>query len=193
MKKYRFLSAAIVALATLPMVTYAHVGGHAGYSFSSGLLHPLLGADHLLALLGTGLWLSQQRQKNRGPLVATFAAVLAMGIAIGMNFTGVAFEPGIVASLIVMGALVAVAAKVPFLPGAVILALVAMSHGFVHGAEIAAGATGMLGFSVGLVAASVSATLLTAFAVGLLHSSGKTLLARFVGAAILLFGISAVF
>lgn len=193
MFNFRFLSAVTIALVTLPAVTYAHIGGHTAYSWGSGLLHPLVGADHLLALLGTGLWLSQQHHKNRWSLVAIFAAVLAAGIAIGLNFTGVAFEPGIVASLIVMGALVAAAAKVAFLPGALILALVAMSHGFVHGAELTAGAVGTFGFSVGLVAASLFAILLTTCAAGLMHAQGKTLLARLAGAAILVFGVTAAF
>ena len=48
------------ALTLLPVVGAAHAGhgGGAGFggSLAAGLLHPVLGPDHLLAMVAVGLW-----------------------------------------------------------------------------------------------------------------------------------------
>ncbi|MFZ3176202.1 MAG: HupE/UreJ family protein, partial [Thiobacillus sp.] len=48
-----------LALATLCLfagTASAHTGGHTATDFAGGLAHPLLGLDHLLAMIAVGLW-----------------------------------------------------------------------------------------------------------------------------------------
>jgi urease accessory protein len=69
------------------------------------------------------------------PLV--FMAVLAFGAVLA--FAGLALpavEAGIAASLLVLGLLIATAARLPVAAGAAIAAVFAVFHGHAHGAEI---------------------------------------------------------
>ncbi len=45
----------LATLILLPLPALAHTGHDAG-GFASGLLHPLTGSDHLLAMFAVGLW-----------------------------------------------------------------------------------------------------------------------------------------
>jgi len=74
----------------------AHAGHDAGTGFTSGLLHPMLGLDHLLAMAAIGFWSVRQSAtlKNRTPLFVIGGMVVGAGIAWGgLSLPGV--ETGI--------------------------------------------------------------------------------------------------
>lgn len=144
----------IALIATLlPAAALAHTGhGHAS-GFASGLAHPLLGPDHLLAMIAVGLWagLSGGRALIVFPL-AFVAAMLAGGL-MGAGGAGLAVvEPTILASLITLGALVALAFRAPMGISLVGLALFGLAHGHAHGIEGPGGAGYALGFVIATAA-----------------------------------------
>ncbi|MGH8354011.1 MAG: HupE/UreJ family protein, partial [Pseudomonas sp.] len=59
--------------------------GHEVSGLAAGLLHPLSGVDHLLAMLGVGLWAGQRGGKALWLLPLSFMAMLAVGGLLGIN------------------------------------------------------------------------------------------------------------
>lgn len=140
------LSAAVMAV---PGLASAHPD-HQLTGFAGGLAHPFLGLDHLLAMVAVGLWAALQtaRRAWRGPLL--FVAMLAVGAVVGMAGIRVPFaEPGIAASVFLLGLLVAGSALVPASAALALIAAFAFLHGTAHGAEAVAPIAGyMAGFLV---------------------------------------------
>lgn len=90
-----------------------------------------------------------------------FPLVMAFGGALGVIGVPVpAVETGIAASAVVLGAMVALAARPPLWIAAVIVAAFAIFHGHAHGTELPEAAN-PLAFSIGFVVAT-----------GLLHLCG---------------------
>ncbi|MFM8545114.1 MAG: HupE/UreJ family protein, partial [Vulcanococcus sp.] len=50
------LATAAGALALAPTAAWAHVDAHPGGGFVAGLLHPISGLDHVVAMVAVGLW-----------------------------------------------------------------------------------------------------------------------------------------
>ncbi|WP_288380841.1 HupE/UreJ family protein [uncultured Massilia sp.] len=128
---------------------WAH-SGHGAAGFGAGLLHPLLGLDHWLAMLGLGLW-SRAAGVPRQALV-TVGACLALGA-----FTRLALplvEPLLAASVLVAGLMGLGAARLPARLGLVLAGAFSLVHGHAHGQEMAgaAAATGAICMSMGLMA-----------------------------------------
>jgi len=137
--------------------------GHASDTLAAGLMHPLTGLDHLLAMLAVGVAAAQRGGKALWLWPAAFLASMIGGYGLGVALPGSPlFEPGVLASVIVLGALVAVQARVPLAAGAALIAASGLSHGYVHGAESPAGAG--LAFPLGFVLATAG-----------LHAAGLTL------------------
>ena len=149
MKRFPLLAAA----ALLPQMALAHPG-HDGGQFSGGFLHPLGGADHLLAMVALGLLAAQTGGRALWALPVAFAgSMVAGGLAgwAGLPFPGV--EPMILASVVVLGALVAMAVRLPMavlVPGA---AVFGFAHGWAHGAE--GPAQGLIPYAIGFVLATM--------------------------------------
>lgn len=136
------LAALLVGTGALifPEVAQAHPGhSTSDLGFVAGFLHPLSGLDHLLALLGVGLWSQQQRGAARGWMPASFAAAILGGAALaglGVALPGV--ELGIAASVLIVGLLVASARALPLGWAVGLGALFAVFHGYAHIAELSA-------------------------------------------------------
>lgn len=126
---------AILGSAVLPAL--AHDGSHVTGSFMAGFAHPFSGLDHLLAMLAVGILAARHTGVASRVLPATFVAAMAAGAAWGSWFTmsasGVSLvETGVVASLLLLGGLLAGRAQLPLRPVAVLVALFAILHGYVH-------------------------------------------------------------
>lgn len=125
----------IAVLFTLPSPTLAH-GLRDGGTLLAGSLHPIGGADHVLAMLAVGLLAAQMANRSLWILPLTFVVAMVMGGAAGVE--GLPFpavEPMILASIILLGVLVALSVR-PRL--SVLVAMVAAfgaAHGWAHGAE----------------------------------------------------------
>jgi len=137
--------------------------GFAG-GFVSGLLHPLFGWDHVVAMIAVGLWGAFLGVPAIWLLPVVFPLVMACGGAAGVAGLPLpAVEAGIAASALVLGAMVALAARPPLWAAAVIVGVFAVFHGHAHGTELPHAAS-PLAYSAGFVIST-----------GLLHLSGIAL------------------
>jgi len=122
----------------------------------SGLLHPLTGVDHLLAMLAVGLWSALTHQTLRRAMLApvVFLVMLFAGEMLGMMGLQMPMvEPMIMTSLLILGLLVAARKAVNDTIGFVVVGLFALFHGLAHGMELPA-ATGVMSFVAGFMIAT---------------------------------------
>ncbi|MDO9710349.1 HupE/UreJ family protein [Paracraurococcus lichenis] len=124
----------------LPATAFAHPGHleHAG--FLAGLLHPVSGLDHLLAMVMVGLWAGLLGGAARLALPGAFLAAMLAGFglaAAGLVLPGV--EAGILASVVVLAAFALLAVRVPVAAAAGLVALAGLFHGHAHGTEMLGG------------------------------------------------------
>lgn len=148
----RGLIAALLALA--PGAALAHAGGDHVHGFTTGFLHPVGGLDHVLAMVAVGAWAGLAGGAARWALPAAFLAAMAAGA--GLAMAGMALpmvEAGIAASIVVIAALTAAAARAPLALALPLVALFGLAHGAAHGAEMAPGA-GALGYGAGFLLAT---------------------------------------
>ena len=135
MKNYRTI--ALTALCLFAGTASAHTGSHTVTGFVSGLAHPLLGLDHLLAMVAIGLWAAQQGGRALWAVPAAFVG--AMGMSGGLAWAGLSLpyvETGIAASVLVLGLLIATQRQWAVTVGMVIAAGFALFHGYAHGLEM---------------------------------------------------------
>ena len=129
---------------------------HEGHGLTAGLLHPLVGLDHLLAAVAVGMVGSRLGQRARTALPAMFVAGTMLGLAlsqVGLSLPGV--EPGIALSLVVLGLALAFHKARAAWPAAAIIGGFAIFHGQAHAAEQAA-SSGLLAYALGLCIATAS-------------------------------------
>jgi urease accessory protein len=127
-------------------------------------MHPILGWDHLLAMVAVGLWAAQRGGRAVWILPVSFVGVMALGGIMGtsgIDLPGV--ETGILASVLVLGILIAAAARFPIAIGAAVVAIFALFHGHAHGTEMPQTSLG-IAYSIGFCTATA-----------LLHASGIAL------------------
>ncbi len=146
------LIAATLAVALAPTAAFAHVGHGDVSSFAAGINHPLGGLDHVAAMVAVGLWAALKGGRALWVWPCAFVGVMLAGGALGMAHVPIPFvEQGILASVVVLGLLVALAIDLPVAVGAAIIGLFALLHGHAHGSEITetmSGAAYMAGFAL---------------------------------------------
>ncbi|HEY8382603.1 MAG TPA: HupE/UreJ family protein [Microvirga sp.] len=132
----------------------AHTGLDYGHSFTAGFLHPLLGIDHLLAMVAVGFWAGLVGGTPRYTWPLAFVIMMIGGTLVslaGLNLLGmelmIAFTVG------VLGLFIALRASVPMLAGMLLCGAFAFVHGFAHGSELPAGAEA-LSYIVGFTLAT---------------------------------------
>ena len=154
-------SALVVLLLCFSGVVSAHEGGGIAGGFISGFVHPILGWDHVAAMVAVGLWGAFLGSPSIWILPVVFPLVMAIGGALGVAGIEVpAVETGIAVSAVVLGAMVAFAVRPPIWVAGVIVGAFAIFHGHAHGTELPSAAN-PLAYSVGFVIAT-----------GLLHLCG---------------------
>src|SRR3546814_18852902 len=105
--------------------------------FVSGFAHPILGWDHVVAMVAVGLWGAFLGAPAIWILPVVFPLVMAFGGALGVLGVAVpAVEVGIAGSAVVLGLLVALAARPPLWVAAVIVAAFAVFPGHAPGTEL---------------------------------------------------------
>ena len=154
MKKLTSLSAVALVLLLCSSSVFAHEASGAAGGLVSGFLHPILGWDHVVAMVAVGLWGSFLGSPAIWLLPVVFPLVMAFGGALGVIGVPIpAVETGIASSAIVLGAMVALAVRPPLWVAAVIVGAFAIFHGHAHGTELPEAAN-PLTYSIGFVLAT---------------------------------------
>ena len=155
------LALAATGLALAPAAAWAHVDGHHGGGFLAGLLHPISGLDHVVAMVAVGLWGAVLGPPALWVLPVAFPLVMAFGGLLGLLGVPIpGVEIGIAVSGLAMGLMVLLELRPPLWLAALIVSAFAVFHGHAHGAELPAGSNALL-YSLAFVIAT-----------GLLHLLG---------------------
>jgi len=184
-----FVAFCLGLLATGPALAHP---GHIELGLTAGLIHPFSGLDHMLAMTAVGLFAAVKGGKAMIVWPLGFAVAMLIGYAGGVMHPGLSMvEPTILASVIILGGLVAAMVRTPLIVGFSLIALFGLAHGYAHGAEAPAG--GGLSFPLGFAisTAILHAAGLGAGALGLrLH---RPQLVRLLGAAVAAGGVALAF
>jgi len=150
--KYRHLEVWSITLALLllaPASAMAHPEGGTVSGLFAGLSHPLLGADHLLAMIAVGFLAAQLGGRALWATPAAFIVMLLLGGACGIANLAIPYiEAGILSSVLILGLLIAAAVRMPVLLSAAIVGIFALFHGYAHGVEMPL-ASGGVAYSLG--------------------------------------------
>ncbi|MDE8601874.1 HupE/UreJ family protein [Marinomonas sp. RSW2] len=132
--------------------TLAHTSDEHSSSFMAGFDHPIGGFDHLLAMLAIGLWAASLGGRALWAIPTAFVLTMLTGGGLAVAGLSVPFvEQGILLSVIVLGALVLFAKRLPVAVCVAVAASFALFHGAAHGMEMPLNANGLqyaLGFAL---------------------------------------------
>ncbi|WP_339068634.1 HupE/UreJ family protein [Teredinibacter turnerae] len=183
------LKAGLVLLIFSPVMAFAHTGGGQTSGFQHGILHPISGIDHLLAMIAVGLWASQLGGRAYWAVPSTFVVAMILGGMIGFSGVFIPFtEEGILVSILVLGLFIATTFKLSTNTSMVAVGLFAVFHGYAHGVEIEPSVS-TLPFTAGFALVTMVIHL---FGIGLglaMQRTNLVLFVRWLGGAIALSGI----
>jgi urease accessory protein len=165
MKKLLIGSSTIAALVMAPTIALAHPGGldHI-HGLTDGIMHPLTGLDHVLAMVAVGLLAAQLGGRALWITPLSFMAMLVVGALLAMAHIAVPLvEVGIALSIISLGVVLLFGVGLPTAGAMAFVGFFAIFHGYAHGLEVSNTASA-LSYGVGFVLAT-----------GLLHLAGITL------------------
>ena len=181
MRKVFLATVGIVSL--FPTISYAHEG--AGGGFTVGLMHPVLGFDHLLAMLGVGILSAQMGGQAIWRVPLTFVLVMLVGGILGINSVPLfSVELGIALSVLALGVAIALEKKLPPLLAMMFVGFFAIFHGHAHGTEMPSLSKPLFyacGFVLGTAGIHIAGVLIGIIAKRI--KEGEQLL-RYAGAAI---------
>jgi urease accessory protein len=184
-----FAFAAVIGAAlTSPAWAHTGVGLHTHSGFVAGFLHPLMGLDHELAMLGVGVWAVQLGKRAIWLVPAAFVAVMVVGAVLGIMGAALPMvEFGIGGSVLAIGALIAFGARMPVALAMSLVGAFALFHGHAHGTELP-GFAHPAAYGAGFVAATA---LLHVAGIGiayLVRRHATTLPSRLAGVAMAAIG-----
>lgn len=152
---------AVVTAIVIAGAAQAHTGEGVQGGLISGFMHPLLGLDHVVAMVAVGLWGVFLGRPAIWILPVAFPIVMALGGAMGVAGMPLpAVEAGIALSGVILGLLVAFGARAPLWAAVAIVGVFAVFHGHAHGTELP-DAANPYAYAIGFVVAT-----------GLLHLAG---------------------
>jgi len=129
--------AAVAALILLPGQAAAHAVEGSAEGFVSGVLHPVLGFDHLVAMVAVGLWGAQLGTPLLIALPGAFPVMMAIGGLMGMM--GVTFqglEIAVAGSAVALGLAVLTGWRARIAVAITLVGSFAIFHGIAHGQEL---------------------------------------------------------
>lgn len=136
-------------LVFIPNIAFAHAANSHDNSFAVGFSHPLMGLDHLIAMIAVGIWAAQLGGKAKCLLPLSFVVIMVAGGALG--FSGLHLplvEMGILASILVLGVLTIYSIKLPTYISSLVIGVFALFHGHAHGTELPLTSATVVGFVV---------------------------------------------
>ena len=158
--------------------------------FLSGITHPVLGFDHLLAMVSVGMISAQIGGRAIWTVPATFVVVMFFGGLLGLNYGGLTgYEIGIAISVLLLGSALAADQKLNAVFAMIAVAVFAVFHGYAHGEEIPTIAEPppyVAGFMTGTIILHIAGVVLADISTH--YEKGKILL-RFLGGFIALSGM----
>jgi len=193
MNLFRSLALCAILVLGLASTASAHPGHHhdsRGGGIVAGLTHPLLGVDHLLAMVTVGLLSAQLGGRAIWGIPGAFLGMMIVGGVLGMSGWELpAVEYGIAASIVLLGLAVALNQRLSLVIPMIFAGVFGLFHGHAHGSEmptIANPTLYALGFVAATVALHISGVLLGKLAI---NSVRGTTTLRLSGAAIACVGI----
>lgn len=177
-------------IANLLILFHEGTGGGA----LAGFLHPLLGLDHLLAMVAVGLLSAQMGGRAIWTVPAAFVGVMVIGGILGLAGIGLPLvEYGIAGSVVVLGVALAAKQALPETIAMVFVGFFALFHGHAHGTELpeaSATTVDIISYVVGFVTATAGLHLVGALlgAMAMRSKSGDIVL-RVAGAVMAVIGI----
>lgn len=178
---HRFLPAILLLLSVSP--ASAHIGLGTGFAFVDGVIHPLMGVDHILAMVGVGLWAGLKGGNARWIWPLAFVTVMSLGGLAALQGIALPHTSALIlASVVGLGAVIGLGLLPPVAIGAVLCGLFAIAHGHIHGTELPLGGSAS-GYMTGFLMATAA---LHAGGVGIgFWAARHAHLARTTGALIL--------
>ena len=153
MARSKFLLAVLFALTTIPALAHPGIGSITG--FTAGFNHPMGGLDHILAMVAVGILAAQLGGRALWIVPGSFVGLMIVGGILGATGGYVPFvEQGIVGSVIVLGAVVAIGRRLPLTLAVSLVGVLGIFHGHAHGTEMPANAIGLL-YGAGFLAATI--------------------------------------
>ena len=160
--------------------------------FFDGITHPVLGLDHLFAMVSVGIISAQIGGKAIWKVPSAFVALMIAGGIFGFSLIVENFyfvEIGIIFSVILLGLAISVEKKIPTNLIMIFVGLFGLFHGIAHGLEIPAAASPLL-FVLGFI---IGTTALHLFGVTIGHYAIKTSISlkilRLTGVTFAIYGI----
>ena len=185
----RRLLPALFCVALFGFQAHAHPGHPGPHGLAEGLAHPLGGLDHIIAMLAVGLWAGQLGGRAIWAMSLTFAGGMFLGAV--LHWIGVVLplvQAGIWVSGIVLGLLVASAARWPWRASVALVGCFALFHGYAHAAAVVPGSS-LFAYGAGLLATTLLFQL-TGSGVGwLVRRNDKAIVLRYAGACLALTGV----
>ncbi len=121
----------------VPETAVAHAPEGAGGGFFTGFLHPIMGVDHLVAMIAVGLWGAFLGERALWILPIVFPSIMAVGAALGIIGLEIPLIEFVIAlSGVVLGALIALRVRAPLAIAMVLVGIFAIFHGYAHGVEM---------------------------------------------------------
>ena len=139
MSNKSYISAVVTAIILFKTpAAYAHAFVGEDVSWLAGLLHPLTGIDHVLALLAVGLWGTQQGGSKQWQLPLAFSSVMMLGAIIAQHglLPLPSVEIGVGGSVLLLGLMLTFAARLSTFTTLLIVSFFALFHGYAHVGEI---------------------------------------------------------
>jgi len=127
---------ALMGVIFMPLAQ-AHIVTTETMGLLSGVVHPLTGADHVLAALAAGIWAAVSGGSRARSVIAAFLGMLGLGAVAG--FAGASLglvEPVIALSVITLGVLIALRVSLPRLMAPAVAGGFALFHGYAHAAGL---------------------------------------------------------
>lgn len=170
----------------------AHIFGAAGAGFLEGLAHPLIGVDHILAMVAVGVWASQLGRPAWWVLPIVFPIAMVLGGILGwLEAPMPAIELGIALSVLVLGLVIGLSAKPGLLVSVPLVAVFAIFHGYAHGVELPEAASPLfygLGFTL-----STGSLHIAGLVIGWLGTIVSAMAYRIIGLALSAAGVGILF
>ena len=124
-------------LGFLPVMAFGHLPGSGGGGFLTGFLHPIVGIDHLIAMVAVGLWGAFLGERALWILPIVFPSIMAVGAAIGISGLEIPLVESVIAlSGVVFGTFIMFRFKVPLTIAILLVGIFAIFHGYAHGLEM---------------------------------------------------------